>query len=48
MIGDMEVPGDGGYGFDNYGSGQRLHVPYLRPVLTQFNAASFAPRIASA
>lgn len=31
MIDDFAVPGDPGYGFDDYGAGHRLHLPYLRP-----------------
>ena len=30
MIDDFEVPGDPGYGFDDYGFGKRLSLEYLR------------------
>ena len=29
MIDDFEVPGDPGYGFDDYGPGKRLTAQYL-------------------
>jgi hypothetical protein len=32
MIDDFEVPGDPGYGFDDYGAGRQLALPYLAPL----------------
>ena len=40
MIDDFEVPGDPGYGFDDYGEGQRLSVDYLHSL----SATRFWPR----
>ena len=34
MIDDFEVPGDAGYGFDDYGPGKRLCLDYLPPLAT--------------
>jgi hypothetical protein len=45
MIDDFEVPGDPGYGFDDYGGSKRLSVSYLagsktqRPFFVYFPAA---------
>ena len=29
MIDDFQVPGDAGYGYDDYGAGKILSLPYL-------------------
>lgn len=39
MIDDFCVPGDDGYGFDDYGAGRRIDIDYLEPV-RQRNALS--------
>jgi predicted O-methyltransferase YrrM len=40
IIDDFEVPGDPGYGFDDYGEGRRLSVDYL----PSLSASRFWPR----
>lgn len=45
VIDDFEVPGDGGYGFDDYGPGKRITADYL-PTLPGWSL--FYPAIGSA
>ncbi len=47
MIDDFEVPGDAGYGFDDYGPGKRLCLGYLPP-LEALGLVAFFPSIPSA
>lgn len=42
MIDDFKVPGDEGYGYDNYGPGRALTLEYLRP-LKHLGFAAFFP-----
>lgn len=43
MIDDFAVPGDAGYGFDDYGPGKALTLDYLKPLLGPATAL-FWPR----
>jgi len=43
MIDDFRVPGDEGYGFDDYGPGRALEIQYLKPTIAQFNLRLFFP-----
>ncbi|HVE92190.1 MAG TPA: hypothetical protein VNE62_07820 [Actinomycetota bacterium] len=47
MIDDFEVPGDSGYGFDDYGHGKRLALEYLGPP-SRFGMTAFFPTATSA
>lgn len=47
VIDDFEVPSDLGYGFDDFGSGKRLSVDYLRTVSGNFDLYVFFPRAPS-
>jgi hypothetical protein len=47
MIDDFAVPGDDGYGFDDYGTGKRLSLEYL-PRLDQLGWEAFFPTTQSA
>jgi hypothetical protein len=46
MVDDFEVPGDSGYGFDDYGPGKALTESYLPPVVSDW--ATFYPATPSA
>ena len=43
LVDDFEVPGDPGYGFDDYGDGQALTLDYIAPVLQRHGLAAFSP-----
>lgn len=43
MVDDFEVPGEPGYGFDDYGPGQALTAAYLRPLIEGSELAAFYP-----
>ena len=43
MIDDFQVPGDGGYAYDDYGCGRVLNREYIAPQLKQFQLAEFYP-----
>ena len=43
MIDDFKVPGDEGYGYDDYGKGQALTLEYVTPALRQFDLVPFFP-----
>lgn len=43
MIDDFEVPGDPGYGFDDYGPGKALTLSYVAPALARFGLAAYVP-----
>lgn len=47
MIDDFQVPGDPGYGFDNYGSSGVLSQNYLKPALRDRDIAVLYPAIPS-
>ena len=46
VIDDFNVPGDDGYGFDNYGAGRVLNMDYIRQCKIN-NAAIFFPNVSS-
>jgi len=43
MVDDFNVPGDEGYGYDDYGNGKVLSLDYLNPVIHKLNVAIFFP-----
>ena len=47
MIDDFEVPGDSGYGFDDYGSNKKLNIDNYFHIFEEYNLSSFYPRINS-
>jgi predicted O-methyltransferase YrrM len=47
MIDDFCVPGDAGYGFDDYGEGRRLDVDYLETVQKRAGLTLYFPTAAS-
>jgi hypothetical protein len=47
VIDDFEVPGDPGYGFDDYGAGKRLSLDYLQQSATP-SLAIYFPHVSSA
>jgi hypothetical protein len=48
MIDDFEVPGDAGYGFDNYGEGKALRHSYIAPAIERFGLTALYPAAPSA
>jgi predicted O-methyltransferase YrrM len=48
MIDDFQVPGDAGYGYDDYGFGKALNREYIGPQVKQFQLAEFYPSAPSA
>jgi hypothetical protein len=48
MIDDFEVPDDPGYGFDDYGPGKTLNLPYLDEEIARFGLRCFFPACPSA
>ena len=46
VVDDFEVPGDPGYGFDDYGAGKRLSLDYLLQAATP-SLAIYFPRVRS-
>jgi len=47
MIDDFAVPGDAGYGFDDYGEGKALTMEYIAPVMKRNDLAAYYPSAAS-
>jgi hypothetical protein len=43
MVDDFQVPGDPGYGYDDYGCGKSLTVDYIAPVVLAYGLQSFYP-----
>lgn len=43
MIDDFQVPGDPGYGFDNYGPRAAVTQAHIAPVIAQYDIAVFYP-----
>lgn len=43
IIDDFQVPGDPGYGYDDYGEGQELTLDYLMPAIREFDLKAFFP-----
>ena len=48
MIDDFQVPGDAGYGYDDYGGKKALAVRELGPTFTRFDLVPFFPALPSA
>jgi predicted O-methyltransferase YrrM len=48
MIDDFRVPGDDGYGYDNYGPNKALAIEYLADVMRTRNLEAFFPAVPSA
>jgi hypothetical protein len=46
-VDDFQVPGDHGYGYDNYGVGKALTREYIVPLVSQFELSEFYPRTPS-
>ena len=47
MIDDFEVPGDAGYGYDDYGPGKALVLDYIRPAISEHQLQVFYPSTSS-
>ena len=43
MVDDFKVPGDEGYGFDDYGHGRELSLKLLAPLIEKLGLAAFFP-----
>ena len=48
LIDDFQVPGDEGYGYDDYGAGKALSRGYIAPHVSKFQLAEFYPTTSSA
>jgi predicted O-methyltransferase YrrM len=48
VVDDFQVPGDAGYGYDNYGVGKALTYEYLRPLQQKYSFNAFFPTTPSA
>ncbi len=47
MIDDFQVPGDKGYGYDNYGRNTILSLNYIRDLIVRNRLTAFFPQMAS-
>ena len=47
MVDDFRVPGDSGYGYDDYGPSKSLQQSYISPVLEAHNLAALYPTLPS-
>ncbi len=47
MIDDFQVPGDPGYGYDDYGAGKTLNIEYIAEALRVNNLAAYFPSASS-
>lgn len=43
LVDDFEVPGDTGYGYDDYGNGKILNLEYIQDLLEKFQITPFFP-----
>ena len=43
LVDDFQVPGDEGYGFDDYGEGKSLTLDYVAPVMRRHGLPAFFP-----
>ncbi len=43
LVDDFQVPGDDGYGFDDYGEGKSLTLDYIGPLLGRHALPAFFP-----
>ncbi|MBX9739243.1 MAG: hypothetical protein K2X62_04185 [Beijerinckiaceae bacterium] len=48
MIDDFKVPGDAGYGYDDYGAGSALIPEYIEALCSRFGMSQFYPALPSA
>lgn len=48
MVDDFAVPGDAGYGFDDYGPGKTLNAEYIAPAVAAHELAVYYPSTPSA
>jgi hypothetical protein len=42
-VDDFQVPGDSGYGYDDYGPGKALTLDYVRPLRDQYGLRVYFP-----
>lgn len=47
LVDDFQVPGDSGYGYDDYGAGDALCVDYIKSITTKNSISIFFPTISS-
>ncbi len=47
MIDDFRVPGDDGYGYDDYGPGKRIEIKLIKPILDERSISAFFPSLPS-
>lgn len=47
LVDDFCVPGDDGYGYDDYGVGKSLELGYMQPGLLQFGLDAYFPKLPS-
>jgi len=47
MVDDFQIPGDQGYGYDDYGPGRALIASYVAPAMERFGLAAFYPTLPS-
>jgi len=47
MVDDFEVPGDSGYGYDDYGPGKALNLKHIEDLLNEYKLKPFFPSINS-
>src|SRR5262245_47668538 len=47
MVDDFQVPGESGYGYDDYGSGKALTSEYIALSCQKFNLVRFYPAISA-
>ena len=45
MIDDFQIPGDAGYGYDDYGNGESLSIDYIEPLLKTKNLSTYFPSL---
>lgn len=48
LVDDFEVPGDKGYGYDNYGCNGKLSYEYIQPLVKRISLSTWAPILPSA
>ncbi len=47
MVDDFQVPGDDGYGYDDYGASKELTLDYLAPSIKTYGLSCFFPKLPS-
>ncbi len=48
MVDDFKVPGDDGYGYDDYGPGKTLSIEHIGPLLRHYDLTTYFPATRSA